>query len=626
MIGKSIQKLRDHPWVAQILTSIGFILYFIQAWVYAHIQTSFLDEGVYLYIGNLFVRGVIRPFQDYGPIGLYAPLAFLIPGKIEAWFGSSLQTGRYFSVFCGLLMVVALWSTARRFGGKWWAAATVWGIALTPISIQIYSLAITEALVACLLVCSLAFLLGEGRSLWQIITGSILAGLAVMTRQNLAPVIPILVAYVFWQHGKKRGWWAIVGCLLPILVIHIIYWPNILELWAIWLPARLTPFLDPFRFPTTDLNVPVTHELSASLLAFFQGIRFHYFTTIGFGVVVLLWPGQNEWKSQVYKRAGYLLATLFLTLALLHAYKTFIATNPASDCTFCFTPYLSFFDVIVFLLISVTFTSWRTKFSKIRRAAVILFILVLSLGLGYAAFDRFGPWLLNFKFPAFNRGLDPHHWVPFISLWDILANKFNQDFWTSRAPVSAIAGLFLGILLLIIGNLFFISFRRRKLIGASFSAFILTTLLAAGVLLSPLMGGTYRDKGICQADVLQAYDQIGNTLNNRIPENSLIYWAGDTAVPLLYAPKINVYYPQIYASVYYRSGGEPDQLLKKGFWNTDLAGQWLSESTFIVAGPNWYQRPDYPSNLDLSKYVQFQTIPANPCDPASYLIIYRRKP
>ena len=45
--------------------------------------------------------------------------------------------------------------------------------------------------------------LGEDRPLWQIILGSILAALAVLTRQNMAPVLPLLVLYIFWQHGKS---------------------------------------------------------------------------------------------------------------------------------------------------------------------------------------------------------------------------------------------------------------------------------------------------------------------------------------------------------------------------------------------------------------------------------------
>ncbi len=66
MVKKIIQTLRDSTWVAPLLAILGWGFYIIQAWTYAHIQAPLLDEGGYLYIGDLFIRGVIHPFQDFG--------------------------------------------------------------------------------------------------------------------------------------------------------------------------------------------------------------------------------------------------------------------------------------------------------------------------------------------------------------------------------------------------------------------------------------------------------------------------------------------------------------------------------------------------------------------------------
>jgi hypothetical protein len=625
MIRKIIQKLRDSVWISPLVAFFGWVIYLVQAWAYAHIQTSFLDEGGYLYVGDLFARGVIRPFQDFGTIRVYPPLAYLIPGQIEAWFGASLKTGRYFSIFCGLMMVIALWMTARRIGGKWLGAGVVWGMAITPISIQIYSLAISQALVACLLAWSLLLVLGEKRSLWQIVTGSFLAGIMVMTRQNLFPVIPLIVAYIFWQHGKKAGFWALAGCLFPILVIHIIYWPNILQIWATWLPASLTPFLDSFRAPINGIGTEIGMTFSGRLLAFLLGIRFHFLTTIGFMVCLFLWPRRDEWSSQSSLRSAYFLAALFLALILLHAWATFIMPDPY--CTFCFTPYLAFFDFIVFLLIVVSISAWRKKISRIMQATGVLIILVLAPGLGYATFDTFGPWLLNFKFPAFTRGLDPHQWVPFITLWDILGNKFHADYWTSRVYVPIATGFILGVVFIIIGIIVYkISINRKGKVGNySFGSWILTAFLGLGVVLSPLMGGTYRDNGICHSDILQSNENIGNTLNRLIPAGSRVFWNVRTAVPLLYAPRINIYLPQIYANAYFIEDGNSKDLLKFGLWNDELARQWWEAADYIVTETNWDQAY-HPEIFDSSQFDIFQTAPPNPCAPSSYLLIYHRKP
>ena len=627
MIDRIFRKFQENSWFALVLTFLGVLLYSVQAWAYARIQTSFVDEGGYLYIGDLYQRGILRPYQDFGPIRQYAPLAYLIPGQIEKWFGNGLYTGRYFSAFCGLMMLVALWLIAQRFGGKWWGASIIWAIALTPISIQIYSLAISEALVACLLAWTFFFVLGEKRPLWQIMIGAMLSGLLVMTRQNLLPVLPLLVAYIFWQHGRKAGWWAIVAGILPILITHIIYWPDILQIWVIWLPPNLIPFLKAFQLPPTSQTQVGFPNLSGIILSFVQGYRFHFFSMVGFIVCLFLRPRQSEWKNQTDKRTAFFLATLFLILLLLHAWGSIFSTNIVSPCTFCFTPYLAFFDITALLLVIVSFASWKNQASLFKQIGMLLFTSILALGLGYAAYDRFGPWLLGIRFPAFNRGLDPRLWVPFITPWDILANKFHQDYWESRAPFAIITGLFLGVVSLILGRLVYKTLvKRQRIRGYSYGVFIIITLLVSGILLSPLMGGTYRQDGICHADIPQTYKQIGATLNGIIPSGSRVYWEASNAVPLLYAPGISIYPSQIYALFSFRMGGDPQQLAKNGLWNDELAKQWRAESDFIVTESNWYQIHRPGGDLNTTQFNAFQTAPTNPCDPYSYLIIYKRKP
>jgi hypothetical protein len=627
MIKKAIRKFLDNSWLAPTLTFLGVVLYSVQAWAYAHIQTSFVDEGGYLYIGDLYTRGILRPFQDYGPARWYTPLSYLIPGQIEKWFGAGLLTGRYFSVICGIGMLIPLWLIARRLGGKWWGMAIIWSFALTPIAVQIYSLALSQALVVCFLAWSLFFVLAEKRPLWQIVAGSLLAGLTVMTRQNLFPLIPLLIAYVFWQHGKTAGWWSLASCLIPVMVIHAIYWPNILQLWAVWLPAGWTPFLNAYRNPAAQLVTPNTLSLSASSLALLQGFRFHYFSLFGFFVCIFLWPRRGGWKNRTDQRAAYFLGALFLVLALLHAWATVSTSDQAATCTFCFTPYLSFFDLTALLLIVVTFPSWRRALSKVFQGIIVFFIVLLSAGLGYAGFDRFGPWLMRIPFPAITRGLDPRRWTPFITLWDILSNKFHQDYWTSRVNVSIVVAPILGILLVGLAAVVYRELAKRKrLNGYSFGGLLLLICLVLGVWLSPLMGGSYRQDGICLANIPETYQKIGQELTDAIPSGSRVYWEVDTAVPLLYVPGISIYSPQIYALFSFRVGGDPEQLEKYGLWNDELARQWREEASFIVTESIRSQTYRPGGDLDTTQFDVFRTAPTNPCDPNSYLLVYKRKP
>ncbi len=478
---------------------------------------------------------------------------------------------------------------------------------------------------ACLLAWSLLLVLGERRPLWQIITGAFLTGILVMIRQNLIPVIPLMAGYIFWQHGKKAGFWALAGCLLPILVIHVVYWSNILEIWATWLPPSLTPFLNAFRPPVIGFITGISVSFADRLSAFLQGIRFHYFTMVGFIVTLFLWPKRNEWTRQSDRRIAIFMALLFAVLALLHAWASFLVTDPY--CTFCFTPYLAFFDITVFLLIAVSISAWKKQVSKIYLAVIILFLLILSAGLGYASFETFGTWLLSIKFPAITRGLDPHLWTPFITIWDILANKYKVDYWTSRLYVPIVVSLIMGVIFLFTAILVHRKTIKKPIWAGKYSlgTWLLIASLGLGVILSPLMGGSYRENGICDADSLQVNEIIGKTLDSLVPAGSQVFWNVRNAVPLLDAPDINIYYPQIYANSTFAEIGNSEQLLKFGYWNEELARRWWEEADYIVTETNWAQAYR-PADFDPSLFETFQTIPPNPCAPQSYLLIFHRKP
>jgi hypothetical protein len=73
-------------------------------------------------------------------------------------------------------------------------------------------------------------------------------------------------------------------------------------------------------------------------------------------------------------------------------------------------------------------------------------------------------------------------------------------------------------------------------------------------------------------------------------------------------------------------GGESQQLAKNGLWNDELARQWRSEASFIVTELNWYQIYRPGGDLDPSQFEVFETAPVNPCDPYSYLLVYKKKP
>ncbi|HEY3475766.1 MAG TPA: hypothetical protein VGK56_14240, partial [Anaerolineales bacterium] len=125
-----MSQIRRFPYLIELITTIGLVFYVAQSWYFAISLDSIGDEGSYLYKGYMFARGDYYPFQDYTFWTNKSPLSFLIPGYIQLWFGPGLREARYFSIFLGFLMMIAIWITARRLGGRLWAVLAVWVFAL----------------------------------------------------------------------------------------------------------------------------------------------------------------------------------------------------------------------------------------------------------------------------------------------------------------------------------------------------------------------------------------------------------------------------------------------------------------------------------------------------------------
>src|SRR5512147_2586332 len=159
-VSNVLKKLGSLAWLPICLALAGGVVYLVQAIDIARTKTSFLDEGLYVYKGWLFAIGKYVPFQDYGLWTNHAVLSFLIPGYIQKWFGPGLDVARYFMIVLAVITLLGLWLFARRWGGPWWAAAVVWVMALNPAEIKLYTLALSEGLIAVMLVWILVLTVG----------------------------------------------------------------------------------------------------------------------------------------------------------------------------------------------------------------------------------------------------------------------------------------------------------------------------------------------------------------------------------------------------------------------------------------------------------------------------------
>lgn len=617
------KKIEIASWMPQVLAFLGALLYLIQAWNYAHTTIPGLDEGSYLFKGYLYLNGIYKPFEPYGPLTNKAPFAFLIPGIAQYIFGPGLRTGRYFAIFLGLMTILGTWITARRWARNWLAAGSVWVFALSSTVIKIHAITASEVIIASMLAWMCVFVLAEERPLWQIVLGSILGAFAVLTRQNMVVVLPLLVLYVFWQHGKQKGIASLITGAAVFLMVHIYYWPNILTIWAPWLPDNLTPFLNPFRLPGDAVPVwDPSIDFWNRLIAFFQGIRYHFIPVVGSIFALILIPKKRDWKVTPAIRAGTFLALLYLILFAMHAWAAVASQYESYSCVFCFTPYLTFFDPLgIILTVIVVSASWKQESTRAILISAIPLILILSAGIGLSSFDNIGPSILNLPVPRMRDG----QFLPgTTALVDFITNKFGLELPLIKRYIALTLGLVAGLFTLMAA---FVIFRRMKTFQPRpvFGLVLLNVFFAMGLLLSPLLhlGGSRAD---CEQDILSANEELGAHIANVIPADSLVYWDGGLSfTPMVYVPQARIFPPQINDGYTYRIGGDADTLFRFSHWNGELNNQWLnSADVFIIENKRYSYWKEFFNPQEFEEYQKPTTAPS--CEDGAGLRIFHRIP
>ena len=622
-----IRRIASKPWLAEILAGLGALLYVLQSSIYIHQIIPSLDEGGYLYKGYLFATGVYTPFQDYGPLTNKMPLSFLIPGWVQAVFGPGLRSGRYFAIVLGVVMLLGLWLAARRLSGHWWAAAVVWAVAIDPILVKMYAQALSEGLVAAMLPWVFFLLLGTdaaGRPtrLWplRVILGTVLLGIVVATRQNMIVMAPFVLAYIFWQYGRRAGWWGLAGFALPLLVFHALYWPNIMQVWLAWVPRGLLPFLDGLRPQLSGTPVwnPATN-LEGKLFAFWMAIRHHFIALVGALCTWLLWPKKAAWKSPEHFKAAVLLSVCLFILTAAHAAAAF----GADYCPSCFTTYLSFFSEIGLLLTAVAFSAWEKKPGIVRQVVALAATLAVAVGAAYAGMADLDPVLMNLQAPRIRSA---QLLTGSTELWRLLSNKFNLSYDRLLVILPVAAGLLAGLLIIMAALLWGGRWRSQPYRAAPGSLALLILFLS-GVLLSPtlVLGGGDPDPDC--GDVLAAYETAGAHLASLVPPGSLVFWNGGLApVPLLYLPGVRIFPPQLNDGYARRIGGDAQQLYQHGYWNDELAQGWLNQADFVLV-EGWRYKGEMHQEISPKEFNELPaTQPLVTCKDGVQIRIFRREP
>src|SRR5215216_6101769 len=382
-----VKKIIATPWLAAFLTIAGFLAYVLQAVEIAHTKTSFLDEGLYLYKGYLFVNGLQTPFADYGMWTNHAILSFLIPGYIQKWLGPGLETGRYFMIFLSLFTLLGLWIFANRWGNGWWAAGVVWVMVLNPAEIKIHTLAISEGMVAAMLVWIVVLVVGEKRPLWQILLSAALTAPLVLTRENLAFVPLILFLYIFWQHGGKVGLLAMMCTGVLFLAGNAFYFPDNLKFWSTRVPNVSIPFLRDWEPSggggTSSLAEPEESNLYRRILYFWLTFRLHFVSLVSVLTVWLLLPFRVTRPLSQRMRAVIFLSVLWVVLYVAHIQVAFFG----EFCISCILLYVGYFDFLGLMLLVIAVPILLKQLTRLRQIVIFAVISLLVLGIGFSSHE-----------------------------------------------------------------------------------------------------------------------------------------------------------------------------------------------------------------------------------------------
>lgn len=612
-----VKKIISIPWLPAFLTIAGFLGYVLRAVEIARTKTSFLDEGLYLYKGYLFVNGLQTPFADYGVWTNHAILSFLIPGTIQKWFGSGLETGRYFMIFLSLFTLLGLWVFAKRWGNVWWAAGVVLVMVLNPAEIKIHTLALSEGLVAALLVWIVVLVVGEKRPLWQILLSAALTAPLVLTRENMAFVPPILFLYIFWQYGWKVGLLALFCAGILFLAGNAFYFPENLKFWAIRVPDFPFSFLKPWERPNvggTSLPEPEASNLYRMILYFLLTFRLHFVSLVSALTVWLLIPFHNIRPVSERMRAVIFLSVLLIVLYIAHLQVAFFG----EFCISCILLYVGYFDFLGLMLLVIAAPILLKQLTPLRQVIIFAIISLLILGIGFSSHEDLSS---DFAKAMIER-LDGTY------IWGAMIHYITSVPQLILFRVTFV--LLVSALVIVVGaialGLVYRRYHGNQLAGGRIGILALNLFLIVGLILSPTrvlgLGNDFFDCG--GTDVLASYKKAGAALSQVVEPGSKIYWEGRIPAIFLYMPDVKVYPPQLNHVHSYFIGGDSKTLLRYSQWNDQLARQWLADADYIMV-QNTEKVYLTDEMLESGKYVKVMSAPrAEKCRWQSAIQVYKR--
>lgn len=209
-------------------------------------------------------------------------------------------------------------------------------------------------------------------------------------------------------------------------------------------------------------------------------------------------------------------------------------------------------------------------------------------------------------------------------LWRMLSNKFGLTFDELEIIIPTVFGFLVGLLFWGISVVIH-KFQKKGLSFLITATFVFAIWGSAVTFpLNELQyGGTLQT---CTGSSISDYEAIGEYLDSQIEPNSKVWWWGLSGqIVLSYIDDIQIYPPQLNYMFNYILGGTSDRLYELGYWNEDLALEWLSQADYAII-ENTTFTGDVVKWINAEQFDELpHTISINQCRTTDYFRIFRRK-
>jgi len=426
-----------------------------------------------------------------------------------------------------------------------------------------------------------------------------------MVRQNLLPLFVFTLIYIWWENGFRKSLVSVLAGTLTFIGLNALYWPEIyFYIWKPYFPG----FLNDLFISIFNLEVPAGNFGTALLdrdygtlyetQVLFDGVRYFFVpilaTILSF---IILFP-KKMFSEKAHRKTTFLTFS-FLFLSILHFYYVVLKNN----ILYSFPAYLAFFLPLAVTLISLIYKGISEVEDHTRQWILSLTTVLFCTGIGLSLYREIAPVFMNIHLPSFSermfRGPYP--------VWDVLLNRFHISIRAQEFLIPTFVGFLAGILILILAVIVKNALRRKKK-ATSYGSTVAFLTLGLGYLLTPtfILAGHGSIPTCSNFDYFAGYEEMGKSLQKIIPVNSHVYIEGYDPIIFLYLPNIQIHPAQLNKQFNFRNGGDASFAEKRGYWNDELALQWIQEADFLIFGQETYEQRFL--SLDPELQSQFQQL------------------